>query len=82
MSGTLPLTATAADTGGSGGVLGPVRPPAVSGSGGSYTNIGSAVTLEPYGTSFNTAGVPDGLYEIRALATDLATNTQGNSVTS
>jgi hypothetical protein len=81
VSGTLPLTATAADTGGSGvfSVQFGRRPyPA----GGSYTNIGSAVTLEPYGTSFNTAGVPDGLYEIRALATDLATNTQGNSVTS
>jgi hypothetical protein len=71
--GTLQLSATAADTGGSGvATVQFGRRPA--GSGGAYANIGSALALEPYDASFDTTGVPDGLYEIGALATDVAGN--------
>ncbi|MDP9255083.1 MAG: Ig-like domain-containing protein [Actinomycetota bacterium] len=78
VSGSVPLSATAADTGsGMASVqFGWQAYPA----GGGYTNIGSAVTAEPYTKPFDTTAVSDGVYEIRALATDVATNTQGNSV--
>ena len=79
VSGTLTLSATAADTGGS-GVSSVQFGRRTSGSGGAFTNIGSALTTEPFDASFATTLVPDGSYEIQALATDVAGNTQSDSV--
>ena len=45
---------------------------------GSWTNVGAADTTSPYSASFDTAAVADGLYDLRAVATDVA----GNSATS
>src|SRR5829696_4951601 len=47
---------------------------------GSWTNVGSADTSSPYSISFDTTTVTDGLYDLRAVATDGAGNT-GNSAT-
>ena len=79
--GPVDLSATAADTGGSGvfSVQFGFRPEA----GGSYTNIGSLLTAEPFGATWSTAiGAPvDGYYQIRAQAIDVATNPGEDSVT-
>src|ERR671922_87833 len=45
---------------------------------GTWTNIGAADTTSPYGVSFDTTAVSDGLYDLRVVTTDNA----GNSVTS
>src|ERR671922_214618 len=45
---------------------------------GTWTNIGAADTTSPYGVSFDTTAVSDGLYDLRVITTDNA----GNSVTS
>jgi fibronectin type 3 domain-containing protein len=79
VSGTLLLSATAADTGGS-GVASVQFGRRTSGSVGAFTNIGSALTTEPFDASFATTLVPDGRYEIQALATDVAGNTWTDSV--
>ena len=46
---------------------------------GSWTNIGSADTSSPYSVSFDTTTVTDGLYDFRAVATDVAGNTATSS---
>ena len=79
VSGTLTLSATAADAvarASSSVQFGRRTYPA----GGAYTNIGSALTTEPFDAAFATTGAPDGRYEIQALATDVAGNTHGDSV--
>ena len=73
--GTLSLTASASDTGGSGvASVAFQRSPA---GGGVWTTIGTD-TSSPYGTSFDTTAVADGLYDLRVLVTDGA----GNQATS
>src|SRR5687767_3827087 len=42
---------------------------------GTWTNVGSADTASPYSVSFDTTAVTDGLYDVRAVATDVAGNT-------
>jgi hypothetical protein len=46
---------------------------------GSWTNMGSADTSSPYSVSFDTTTVTDGLYDFRAVATDVAGNTATSS---
>ncbi|HET6656454.1 MAG TPA: Ig-like domain-containing protein [Gaiellaceae bacterium] len=47
---------------------------------GTWTNVGAADTTSPYSVSFDTTAVGDGLYDLRAVATDGAGNT-ANSAT-
>jgi len=42
---------------------------------GTWTNVGVADTTSPYSASFDTMTVADGLYDLRAVATDVAGNT-------
>jgi hypothetical protein len=79
LTGTVTLNATSTDTGGS-GVFNVVfqRSPAGAGT---WTTICTDAT-SPYSCSFNTTTVTDGLYDLRALATDNATNTATSVVTS
>jgi hypothetical protein len=67
------LTSSASDTGGSGltSVAFQRRPAG----GGSWTTINTD-TSSPYGVSFDTTGVTDGLYDFRTVATDVAGNTE------
>jgi hypothetical protein len=76
---TVTLNATATDTGGS-GVLNVAieRSPAGAGT---WTNICTDAT-SPYSCSWNTTGVTDGSYDLRAVATDNAGNTATSTVTS
>ncbi|MDX6629650.1 MAG: hypothetical protein QOH00_1896 [Gaiellales bacterium] len=80
--GVLALSATAADTGGS-GVQSVQFGFRVAGTSGAYAPIGGPFSSEPFSVSFdtNTVSVPDGLYQIRALATDVATNSNEAAVT-
>ena len=72
LRGTVSLTGSASDPGGSGvASLTFQRSPA---SGGSWTTIDTD-TSSPYSVSFDTTGVSDGLYDLRAVATDVAGNT-------
>jgi hypothetical protein len=76
---TVTLNATATDTGGS-GVLNVAieRSPAGAGT---WTNICTDAT-SPYSCSWNTTGVTDGSYDLRAVATDNAGNSATSTVTS
>jgi fibronectin type 3 domain-containing protein len=78
--GSLSLTAAAGDAGGSG--LASVAFAYRLGSSGLFTPIGSLQTSGPFAVSFNTAPLPDGTYEIHALATDGAGNTFADTATS
>ena len=72
LRGTVSLTGSGSDPGGSGvASLTFQRSPA---SGGSWTTIDTD-TSSPYSVSFDTTGVSDGLYDLRAVATDVAGNT-------
>ncbi|MGH3060334.1 MAG: Ig-like domain-containing protein, partial [Gaiellaceae bacterium] len=42
---------------------------------GTWTDVGAADTTSPYSVSFDTTAVADGLYDLRAVATDVAGNT-------
>ncbi len=83
VSGSIGLSATATDVGGS-GILSVQYGYRTQGSVGGYTTIGSSSTPSSYGVTLNTLSplVADGLYQIRAVATDLANHTQESSVTS
>ncbi|HYM63122.1 MAG TPA: Ig-like domain-containing protein [Gaiellaceae bacterium] len=71
LRGTVSLTGTAGDPGGSGvASLAFQRSPA---GGGTWTTIHTD-TSSPYSASFDTTGVSDGLYDLRAVATDVAGN--------
>jgi hypothetical protein len=76
---TVTLNATATDTGGS-GVLDVAieRSPAGAAT---WTNICTDAT-SPYSCSWNTTGVTDGSYDLRAVATDNAGNSATSTVTS
>ena len=76
--GSLSLGATAGDVGGSG--VASVTFGYRLGSSGGFTTIGAPDTSSPYGLSFATTGVADGIYEIQALATDDAGNTHADAV--
>ena len=83
VSGTVTVSGTSADTGGSG--LAAVQPQVQQGSG-AWTNLGSAITTgaSTWSTSWATAGLTDGAYSLRALVTDVAgstTTTATRSVT-
>ena len=75
VAGTISVAASASDS--STGVQQVVfqRSPAGAGT---WTTIGSADTTAPYGVSWDTTAIADGLYDLRAVATDTA----GNSDTS
>jgi chitinase len=75
---TVTLNATSTDTGGS-GVLNVIieRSPAGAGT---WTNICTDAT-SPYSCSWNTTGVTDGSYDVRATATDNAGNSTTSTVT-
>src|SRR5581483_280050 len=74
LRGTVTLASTAADTGGSGvASVAFQRSPAGAGT---WTTIGTATG--PFSVSFDTTGVADALYDLRAVATDAA----GNQTTS
>ena len=75
VKGTLSLSATAADVGGSN--LTSVTFGYRLGSSGGFTTIGTVNAPGPYAQSFNTVslGLTGGVYEIQALATDGAGNT-------
>ncbi|MEX2103572.1 MAG: Ig-like domain-containing protein, partial [Gaiellaceae bacterium] len=75
LGGTVSLTASAADTGGSGVANVKIqRSPAGLGT---WTDV-CTDTTSPYSCSFDTTAVVDGLYDFRAISTDNA----GNSTTS
>ena len=77
LRGTVSLTGAAGDPGGSGvASLTFQRSPA---SGGSWTTVDTD-TSSPYSVSFDTTGVSDGLYDLRAVATDVAGNTTLSTV--
>ncbi|HYZ93198.1 MAG TPA: Ig-like domain-containing protein, partial [Actinomycetota bacterium] len=46
---------------------------------GTWTNIGAADTSSPYGVTFDTTGVSDGLYDLRVVTTDNAGNALGSA---
>jgi Bacterial Ig domain len=76
---TVTLTATSTDTGGSGVTNVAIeRSPAGAGT---WTNICTDAS-SPYSCSWNTTGVTDGSYDLRAIATDNAGNTATSTVTS
>ena len=83
VSGTVTVSGTSADTGGS-GVAG-VQPQVQQGSG-AWADLGSPVVTgaSTWSTSWATAGLADGAYSLRALVTDVAgstTTTAARSVT-
>jgi hypothetical protein len=83
VTGTVTVSGTAADTGGS-GVAG-VQPQVQQGSG-AWADLGSPVTTgaSTWSTSWATTGLTDGAYTLRALVTDVAggtTTTATRSVT-
>src|SRR5581483_2564220 len=72
LRGTVSISATGADTGGSGvASVAFQRSPAGAGT---WTTIATATGTSPYSVSFDTTGVADGLYDLRALVTDNAGN--------
>jgi hypothetical protein len=76
LGGTVSVTSTTAqDTGGSGlaSVLFQVAPNGSS----TFSDIGTAVTASPYSTAWDTTGLTNGSYNVRAIITDAA----GNSTT-
>lgn len=80
LRGTVALAATATDAGsGVGGVQVQVAPNA--GDGSSYTTVCTA-TAAPYSCSWATAGLADGAYKVRAIATDKASNAATSAVVS
>lgn len=80
LRGTVALAATATDSGaGVRNVQVQVAPNA--GDGASYTTV-CAPTAAPYSCSWATAGLADGAYKIRAIATDKADNAATSAVVS
>ncbi|HEX8086109.1 MAG TPA: hypothetical protein VF529_17580 [Solirubrobacteraceae bacterium] len=72
ISGTVAFTFSATDTGGSGVTSGKIQ---FTAAGGSTWSDACSDTTAPYTTcSASTAGVSDGLYDLRAYATDAALN--------
>src|SRR4029078_1867827 len=73
LGGTVPLSATASDTGGTGvNSVSFQRSPAGEDS---WATISTDVT-SPYSASFDTTDVGDGQYDLRIFVTDVAGNTQ------
>ncbi|HZQ04091.1 MAG TPA: Ig-like domain-containing protein, partial [Gaiellaceae bacterium] len=72
LRGTVTLTATAADTGGSGmaSVMFQRSPTGA----GTWTTIGTATGASPYSLDFDTTAAADGVYDFRAVAADAAGN--------
>jgi hypothetical protein len=77
LSGTVTLTATASDTGGSG--VASVRLQYSASGTGAWNDI-CTDTASPYSCAANTTGVADALYDFRSIATDVAGNA-GTSAT-
>ena len=77
LDGTVTLSGTATDTGGSGmASLTFQHTPA----GGSTWTDACSDPTSPYSCAFNTATLPDGLYDMRSLAADNAGNTTASAV--
>src|ERR687891_1850085 len=73
LAGTVPLGGTANDQDSAVAEVQFQRSPAGAGT---WTNVGSADTTSPYSVSFVTTAVTDGLYDVRAVATDVAGNVE------
>jgi large repetitive protein len=71
LRGTVTIDGTASDADSSVASVQFQRSPAGAGT---WTNIGVADTTSPYSVSFDTTAVADGLYDLRAVATDVAGN--------
>src|SRR5207245_11036493 len=78
LGGTIALNATATDATSGAGSVTFQRSPAGAGT---WSTIGTD-TSAPYTVSFDTAGVADGLYDLRVFVTDAAGNTQTAEVSS
>jgi hypothetical protein len=72
LTGTVALDGTANDQDSAVAQMQFQRSPAGAGT---WTNVGSADTTSPYSVSFDTTAVTDGLYDVRAVAADVAGNT-------
>ena len=79
LSGTVTLNATASDTGGSG--VANVRFQRSTAGAATWTDV-CTDNAPAYTCGFNTTTVPDALYDLRALATDIAGNAAGSTVAS
>ncbi|HSE81724.1 MAG TPA: Ig-like domain-containing protein, partial [Gaiellaceae bacterium] len=75
--GTILLAASADDTDSAVASVLFQRSPADAGT---WTNIGTADTTSPYSVSFDTTAVADGLYDLRAVVTDLAGTVANSTV--
>ena len=75
--GTVNLAATADDVDSHVASVQVQRSPAGAGT---WTDIGAADVTAPYSISFDTTSVANGLYDLRAVATDLAGNTGASPV--
>ena len=77
LAGTIALAATATDADSAvAGVLFQ-RSPA---NAGTWTDIGSADPTSPYAASFDTTAVADGLYDLRVVITDVASNVTNSMI--
>ena len=72
LAGIVSLAATASDADSAVAQVQFQRSPAGAGT---WVNVGAADTTAPYSVSFDTTAVTDGLYDVRAVATDVAGNT-------
>src|ERR687891_434790 len=77
LAGTVPLGGTANDQDSAVAEVQFQRSPAGADT---WTNVGSADTTSPYSISFVPTAVTDGLYDVRAVATDVAGNTATSTV--
>ena len=77
VTGSISVSATSTDTGGSG--VASVQFERSAAGAGVWTNIGAADTSNPYGVSWDTTGVADGLYDLRAVSTDNVGNTTNST---
>ncbi|HEU4451377.1 MAG TPA: Ig-like domain-containing protein, partial [Gaiellaceae bacterium] len=71
LAGTISLVANASDTDSAVAQVQLQRSPAGAGT---WTDVGAPDVASPYTASFDTTTVPDGLYDLRAVATDAAGN--------
>jgi hypothetical protein len=78
LSGTITLNTTASD--GESGMVGVTTQYSVAGAG-AWANVCVTDTAPPYSCSANSAGAADGLYDFRAMATDVAGNVAYSTVT-
>jgi chitinase len=79
LTGTVTVSATATDTGGS-GVISVALEARPAGSSGAWTAVCTKASA-PYSCSWNTTAVADGKWDVRSTATDAAGNTASSTTT-